>query len=74
MKETKINYQKFVEEWAKMCYGCLCCKNSGRCKDNCIFELDFYKLIDCFNDSPHVDENQQLDIKNYIEHFYIDNE
>lgn len=70
---NKFNYRKFTHDYAKMHYGCSCCKNSNKCKNNCIFELDFYKLIECINDSSHVDEEQQLDIKNYIESFYIDN-
>ena len=66
MKEKKINYQKFVEDFASIQYGCLCCKNSSKCSNECCFEMDFVKLIDCINDSPHRDEEEQLNIKNYF--------
>lgn len=67
MKEKKINYQKFVEDFASIHYGCLCCKSSGKCKDECYFEMDFSKLIDWINDGSHVDnELDKLNIKDYI--------
>lgn len=65
MKE-KINYKKFVEDWAEMYYGCSCCKNSRKCKEDCDFALDFEKLINDVNESPHVDEDQQLNLQDYF--------
>ena len=68
---NKINYKKFVEDFASIQYGCLCCKDSGKCINECYFEMDFAKLIDCINDNPHRDDLDRLDIEDYI---YIDNE
>ena len=36
--------------------------------------MNFAKLIDCINDNPHWDEEDKLNIEDYIESFYIDNE
>ena len=62
---SRINYKKFVEDFAFTHYGCMCCRKQN-CGDLCQFECDFELLIQWINDSPHVDEEQQLDIKNYI--------
>ena len=71
---SKINYKKFVEDWAEVEFGCLCCKNSGKCNQDCNFELDFTRVIEEINDDPMNNASYYLDINDYIENFYIDNE